>query len=133
MGSLLPQAWLSVSQDRGYFEELISLLEAALGLERAHVGMFTELAVLYSRFKPQKMSEHLELFWSRLNIPKVTRPSSGFRLAGTLMARAGPLPVAVSAGAESRRAGAPLGGAGVPPGQVRGVRQCPPYHDQSPH
>lgn len=59
------------TQDRGYFEELIGLLEAALGLERAHMGMFTELAILYSKFKPQKMREHLELFWSRVNIPKV--------------------------------------------------------------
>jgi len=58
-------------QDRGYFEELINLLEAALGLERAHMGMFTELAILYSKFKPEKMKEHLELFWSRVNIPKV--------------------------------------------------------------
>lgn len=48
------------------------MLEAALGLERAHMGMFTELAILYSKFKPQKMREHLELFWSRVNIPKVT-------------------------------------------------------------
>ncbi|MGH0159430.1 UNVERIFIED_CONTAM: hypothetical protein FKN15_037344 [Acipenser sinensis] len=53
-------------QDRGYFEELITMLEAALGLERAHMGMFTELAILYSKFKPQKMREHLELFWSRV-------------------------------------------------------------------
>ncbi len=50
-------------QNRGYFEELIQLLEAALGLERAHMGMFTELAILYSKYKPQKMREHLELFW----------------------------------------------------------------------
>ena len=41
------------------------------GLERAHMGIFTELAILYSKFKPQKMREHLELFWSRVNIPKV--------------------------------------------------------------
>ncbi|RXM97734.1 Clathrin heavy chain 1 [Acipenser ruthenus] len=54
-------------QDRGYFEELITMLEAALGLERAHMGMFTELAILYSKFKPQKMREHLELFWSRVD------------------------------------------------------------------
>lgn len=59
-------------QDRGYFEELINLLEAALGLERAHMGMFTELAILYSKYKPAKMREHLELFWSRVNIPKVS-------------------------------------------------------------
>lgn len=63
--------YFSNIQDRGYFEELIALLEAALGLERAHMGMFTELAILYSKFKPQKMREHLELFWSRVNIPKV--------------------------------------------------------------
>lgn len=49
------------------------MLEAALGLERAHMGMFTELAILYSKFKPQKMREHLELFWSRVNIPKVRK------------------------------------------------------------
>ena len=58
-------------QNRGYFNELITLLEAALGLERAHMGMFTELAILYSKYKPAKMREHLELFWSRVNIPKV--------------------------------------------------------------
>lgn len=34
--------------------------------------MFTELAILYSKFKPEKMREHLELFWSRVNIPKVS-------------------------------------------------------------
>nr|XP_008541152.1 PREDICTED: clathrin heavy chain 1-like isoform X2 [Equus przewalskii] len=58
-------------QDWGYFEELISLLEADWGLERAHMGMFTELAILYPKFKPQKMPEHLELFWSRVNIAKM--------------------------------------------------------------
>ena len=58
-------------QNRGYFEELIQLLEASLGHERAHIGMFTELAILYSKYKPQKMREHLELFWSRVRKPKV--------------------------------------------------------------
>ena len=58
-------------QDRGFFEELMTLLEASLGLERAHMGMFTELSILYSKYKPEKLKEHLELFWSRVNIPKV--------------------------------------------------------------
>lgn len=62
-------------QNRGYFEELIQLLEASLGHERAHIGMFTELAILYSKYKPQKMREHLELFWSRVRKPKVKFPS----------------------------------------------------------
>ncbi|TKR78217.1 hypothetical protein L596_019061 [Steinernema carpocapsae] len=67
-------------QDRGYFMELITLLEGALGLERAHMGMFTELAILYSKFKPEKMREHLELFWSRVNIPKVLRAAEKAKL-----------------------------------------------------
>ncbi|CAL8129685.1 unnamed protein product [Orchesella dallaii] len=72
-------------QDRGYFEELINLLEAALGLERAHMGMFTELAILYSKFKPEKMKEHLELFWSRVNIPKVLRAAEQAHLWAELV------------------------------------------------
>jgi clathrin heavy chain len=72
-------------QNRGYFEELIALLEAALGLERAHMGMFTELAILYSKYKPQKMREHLELFWSRVNIPKVLRAAEQAHLWSELV------------------------------------------------
>ena len=33
-------------QQRGYFEELIALLESGIGLERAHMGIFTELGGL---------------------------------------------------------------------------------------
>lgn len=72
-------------QNQGYFEELISLMEAALGLERAHMGMFTELAILYSKYKPTKMREHLELFWSRVNIPKVLRAAEQAHLWSELV------------------------------------------------
>ncbi|CAF4800880.1 unnamed protein product [Pieris macdunnoughi] len=72
-------------QDRGHFDELISLLEAALGLERAHMGMFTELAILYSKYKTSKMREHLELFWSRVNIPKVLRAAEHAHLWSELV------------------------------------------------
>ncbi|CAL8082433.1 unnamed protein product [Calicophoron daubneyi] len=72
-------------QQRGHFEELIQLLESGLGLERAHMGMFTELAILYSKFKPEKMREHLELFWSRVNIPKVLRAAEQAHLWSELV------------------------------------------------
>jgi len=72
-------------EQRGYFEELINLLEAGLGLERAHMGMFTELAILYSKYKPNKMREHLELFWSRVNIPKVLRAAEQAHLWSELV------------------------------------------------
>merc|ERR1719219_1162412 len=72
-------------QNKGYFNELIGMLEAALGLERAHMGMFTELAILYSKYRPEKMKEHLELFWSRVNIPKVLRAAEQAHLWAELV------------------------------------------------
>ncbi|KNF04499.1 hypothetical protein PSTG_02409 [Puccinia striiformis f. sp. tritici PST-78] len=66
-------------ENKGYFEELMQLLEAGLGLERAHMGMFTELSISYAKHKPSKLMEHLKLFWSRINIPKVIRASEQAR------------------------------------------------------
>ena len=57
----------------GYFDELIALLEAGLGLERAHMGMFTELGIALSKYHPERVMEHLKLFWSRINIPKMIK------------------------------------------------------------
>ncbi|KAJ4370510.1 Clathrin heavy chain [Neocucurbitaria cava] len=57
----------------GYFDELISLLEAGLGLERAHMGMFTQLVDALAKYHPERVMEHLRLFWSRINIPKAIR------------------------------------------------------------
>lgn len=67
-------------ESRGYFSELMALFEASLGLERAHMGMFTELAVLYARYKPEKLMEHLKLFWLRLNIPKALRAAEEYHM-----------------------------------------------------
>ena len=57
----------------GYFDELISLLEAGLGLERAHMGLFTALGEALTKYHPERVMEHLRLFWSRINIPKLIR------------------------------------------------------------
>ncbi|KAI5858017.1 armadillo-type protein [Tricharina praecox] len=57
----------------GYFDELIHLLENGLGLERAHMGMFTELGIALTKYHPERVMEHLKLFWGRINIPKMIR------------------------------------------------------------
>lgn len=57
----------------GYFDELISLLQAGMGLERAHMGMFTELGIALSRYRPEEVMDHLKLFWSRVNMPKMIK------------------------------------------------------------
>lgn len=60
-------------QRKGHNEELIGLLESGIGLERAHMGIFTELGIIYGRYKPEKLMEHLKLFSSRINIPRLIR------------------------------------------------------------
>ncbi|KAJ5175310.1 clathrin heavy chain [Penicillium canariense] len=67
------QALVRQYERNGYFDELISVLEAGLGLERAHMGMFTELGIALSKYHPDRVMEHLKLFWSRINIPKMIR------------------------------------------------------------
>ncbi|KXZ42859.1 hypothetical protein GPECTOR_114g310 [Gonium pectorale] len=60
-------------QRKGHFDELIALMESGIGLERAHMGIFTELGILYARYRPEKLMEHLKLFGNRLNIPRLIR------------------------------------------------------------
>jgi clathrin heavy chain len=66
-------ALVQIYERRGHFEEIVALLEAGLSLERAHMGIFTELSILLSKYKPAKLMEHLKLFVSRINIPKVIK------------------------------------------------------------
>lgn len=58
-------------ENRGYTEELITLLEDGLTHERAHPGMFTELAILYAKYDPSKLMNHLRQHSKRLNISRV--------------------------------------------------------------
>lgn len=67
------QELINLYEYQGYTEELIQMLEAGLNLERAHMGMFTEMAILYAKYKPERLMEHLRLYYSRINIPKVIR------------------------------------------------------------
>ncbi|KAH7368368.1 clathrin heavy chain [Plectosphaerella cucumerina] len=60
-------------ENHGYFDELISLLGAGMGLERAHMGMFTELGIALTKYRPEEVMDHLKLFWSRVNMPKMIR------------------------------------------------------------
>jgi clathrin heavy chain len=57
----------------GRSTELIQLMEQGLGLDNAHSGIFTELGVLYSKYLPEKLMEHIKIFWSRMNVTKLLR------------------------------------------------------------
>jgi clathrin heavy chain len=61
----------SVYEKHGYFEELIGLLDSGLSNERAHIGMYTELGVLYAKYKPEKLMDFIKMNIQKLNIPKL--------------------------------------------------------------
>jgi clathrin heavy chain len=71
---------LRLYERRGYFDEILQLLENGLNLERAHMGMFTELAILYSKYRPDKLMDHIKTYATRLNIPKVIRAAEAAHL-----------------------------------------------------
>lgn len=60
-------------EERGHFDEIIALIDGGLGDERAHTGMFTELAILYSKYQPANLMNHLKMFRAKINIPKALR------------------------------------------------------------
>jgi len=64
----------------GHPEELLSLMETGLGAEGAHAGVYTELGVLYSKYRPDKLMEHIKIFHSRMNLPKLLRACERARL-----------------------------------------------------
>jgi len=66
--------------DLGHFTHVVSLFEQGIGLEDAHIGIFTELGVLYTKHVPDKVMEHCKVFFSKLNVSKVVRACERARL-----------------------------------------------------
>ncbi len=42
---------------------MMLLMEQGLGLDNAHSGVFTELSILYSKYLPEKLMEHIKICW----------------------------------------------------------------------
>ena len=57
----------------GRSTELMQLLEQGLGLDNAHAGVFTELGVIYSKYQPEKLMEHIKIFHAKMNVVKLLR------------------------------------------------------------
>merc|ERR1712176_27373 len=64
---------IATYEKQGYFEELIGLIDQGLSHERSHVGMYTELGILYAKYRPEKLMDFIKLNTSKLNIPKLTQ------------------------------------------------------------
>jgi len=64
----------------GYYKELINLLESGLGAEGAHMGLYTELGVLYAKYDPDRLMDHLKTFAQKLNITKLIRVCERYQM-----------------------------------------------------
>jgi len=55
----------------GYFKELIKLMEKGLLQDRTHAVLFTELAILYSKYENEKLMDHLQRYYRKIHASKV--------------------------------------------------------------
>jgi len=46
-------------------------LDSAQGLEKPHANLSTELAILYSKYKPAKLGDHIKLYRKKLQVPRL--------------------------------------------------------------
>lgn len=60
-------------EDRGHFQEIINVLEAAINHKKAHPAIFTETAVLLSKYRESQMLNFCRMWHSKLTIPRVCR------------------------------------------------------------
>jgi len=60
-------------QDRGYFQELVDVMDTSLSLERAHQAMFTETGILYTKYRAERTMDFCKMWWQRCAVPKLIR------------------------------------------------------------
>jgi len=71
---------VSTYEVRGHFDELMQLLENGTHIDRAHMGIFTELGIQYAKHRPAKLMEHLQMHKQRVNVRKLQRTCDMCRL-----------------------------------------------------
>jgi len=51
-----------------------------MNLERTHNGIFTELGILYAKYQPHRLMDHMRTYCSKLHIPKLIRACEKFQM-----------------------------------------------------
>jgi len=57
----------------GYSDELVNLLEQGLTHPKSHNGIFTDCGIMYAKYQPHRLMDHINQFSHRLHIPKLIR------------------------------------------------------------
>jgi len=64
----------------GHSEELINLLEQGLGHQRTHNGIFTDCGIMYAKYQPQRLMDHINQHSGRLHIPRLIRACEQYQM-----------------------------------------------------
>lgn len=67
-------------EERGLWEEYITVLKAAAAAQGAHMGVFTELGIFFAKYKPDKLIEHINIYSKKLNINKMMSVCEDYHL-----------------------------------------------------
>lgn len=54
-------------------EECILLLEQTITNEKSHVSIFTQLAIMYAKYKREKLFDFIKTYFAKLNVAKLIR------------------------------------------------------------
>lgn len=61
-------------------EEVIQLLEQTVSNEKSHIGIFTEIASLYAKYKEEKLFDFIKAYFQKLNVSKLIRVCNKYQL-----------------------------------------------------
>jgi len=64
----------------GYSEDLMKLLEQGINHERSHNGIFTELAIMYCKYRPQKLRDFIQAQVKKLQIPRLIKVCENYKM-----------------------------------------------------
>lgn len=56
------------------------LLEQGMSLERTHNGIYTELGILYAKYMPKRLMDHIRTYNNHLMIPKLIRACEQYQM-----------------------------------------------------
>ncbi|VWU49831.1 clathrin heavy chain, putative [Hepatocystis sp. ex Piliocolobus tephrosceles] len=62
---------IKIYEKKKYINELINLLENGLNNERAHIGIYTELGILYAKYDSDKLMEFIRTYSNKINTRKL--------------------------------------------------------------
>lgn len=58
----------------------MQLLEQGMSLERTHNGIYTDLGILYAKYQPKRLMDHIRTYTNKLQIPKLIRSCEQFQM-----------------------------------------------------